>query len=326
MKSQKLNIELFVHRVIIPVYIPNADGYYKNSFEVLKLSVESLLETIHSGTAVTIINNACSEEISAYLQMLLKDGRIDQLVINNQNKGKVDPVISIMKGVLEPLITVTDADVLFRNGWQEEVENIFFKIPNVGMVSPLPQPSLLRYYNLWSWYFGLTRNCFTKKANTDLDSIIKFRESISDDSKLSSTEEYPIGLVYNDVEVILGAGHFCATYSKAITKFMPSVSAGNLFADAEEFFLDKPVEDAGLLRLSTQKGAVYHIGNNTEPWMYEVLSDTKQKCKPVDKNKYQFCNKGFKYKSSIINTLIKNFLASTRVKRIIYSIAQKNNI
>ena len=85
MKNQKLINELFVHRVIIPVYIPNANGYYKNSFEVLKLSFESLVKTIHSGTAITIIDNACSEEVSAYLKMLLKDGRIDQLVINNQN-------------------------------------------------------------------------------------------------------------------------------------------------------------------------------------------------------------------------------------------------
>ncbi len=325
MKETNLANTSFVHRIIVPIYIPNAEGYFKNVFEVLKLSIESLLQTIHSATAITVINNACSIEVSNYLQKLLNENRIDQLVINANNKGKVDPIVSIMKGSLEPLITITDADVLFRYGWQQEVENVFFSIPNVGMVSPLPQPAQFKYYSTWSWYFALTRNCFTLKGNEDLDAVKKFRESTTDFAGFSEIERKPLGISYNGIDVIIGAGHFCATYNKAVTNKIPNRLSGNQFTGAEVLFLDKPIEDAGLLRLATNKGWVYHMGNVSENWMHDVVRDNqaKKKMEPIETNKYQFNATGFSFRFGILNRIIKKSLNSTRVKNLVFAMAKK---
>jgi len=325
MNEEKLAEKHFAHRIVMPVYIPNAEGYFEDSFEVLKLSIDSLLKTINSVTAVTIINNACTSEVTSYLRELLAEKSIDQLIENAINKGKVDPVASILKGALEPLITITDADVLFKVGWQEEVEKIFFAIPNVGMVSPLPLPARYRYYSKWSLYFGFTRNCFFLKKNFDVDSVQKFRESVNRFNGFSDIEKQPLGLRYNNVEAIMGSSHFCATYNKAIAKWIPNASSGNKFNGAEVLFLDKPVENAGLMRLATNKGWVYHIGNKVEPWMYELqeankLSPTSKNVQTAD---YHFNNKGFLYKPKFINNVIGRIIDSVKFKNLIFAIAKK---
>lgn len=326
MKETSILSKDFVHRIIMPVYIPNAEGYFEKLFEVLKLSLESLLQTVHAGTAITLINNDCSAEVSSYLQELLRTKRIDQLVENSINKGKIDPVVSVMKGVLEPLITITDADVLFKNGWQQEVEKIFFTIPSVGMVSPLPQPAQFKYFCSWSWYFGFTRNCFTMKENSDLDAVKKFKESTTGFTEFSGIEERPLGISYNGVEAIIGAGHFCATYNRVILNNIPSQSSGVEFAGAEVLFLDKPVEETGMLRLATSKGWVYHMGNVAESWMYEVSASNKRdilhdNSKQLDK--YSFNNKGLGYKPKIINKIIHSILNSTKFKNLVFAMAKK---
>jgi hypothetical protein len=42
----KLSFDYF-HQIIIPVYIPNQEGYFKDGFTILKLCLNSLFKTIH---------------------------------------------------------------------------------------------------------------------------------------------------------------------------------------------------------------------------------------------------------------------------------------
>ena len=57
-KIKKTKILYKIHRVIIPVFIPEKDLYFENSFEVLKKCLKSLLKTIDADkTNITIINN-----------------------------------------------------------------------------------------------------------------------------------------------------------------------------------------------------------------------------------------------------------------------------
>lgn len=284
-RTKSLNKQNYLHRIIIPVYIPNSnEEYFKHAFEVLQLCINSLLSSIHTKTFITIIDNACNSEIENYLNELLAQNKIQQLVRYNTNQGKVDPVVSIMKGALEPLITISDADVLFKKGWQKSVEEVFVNIPHVGMVSPVAQPGMLRYYTVWSWYFGFKKNCFVKQAIDDREALTKLKYSLGQDAQFSEIEECPIAIKFNGVKAIIGSGHFCATYHKAVIPFIPNYSSGNQFLNAEEMFLDKPVEDAGFMRLATNFGWVYHIGNVPENWMKEVVLENIEDNKKVEPN------------------------------------------
>ncbi len=60
------------HQVIIPVYIPNHEGYFKDSFAILKLCLQSLLSTVHTKTYISIVNNGSCDLIVDYLNSLHK--------------------------------------------------------------------------------------------------------------------------------------------------------------------------------------------------------------------------------------------------------------
>ena len=55
----------FKHQVIIPVYLPNAEGYFKDGLRILDYCLQSLFKTAHSKTFITIINNGSTAEVAA---------------------------------------------------------------------------------------------------------------------------------------------------------------------------------------------------------------------------------------------------------------------
>jgi hypothetical protein len=66
----------YFHQVIIPVFIPNHEGYFKDSFTIFKLCLESLFSTIHKKTFVSIVNNGSDLIVSNYLDKLSLDSSI----------------------------------------------------------------------------------------------------------------------------------------------------------------------------------------------------------------------------------------------------------
>ena len=76
------------HRVIIPVYIPNLEGYFARSLDVLKLSLESLRLTAGGKAGITIVVNDCAPEVLRELERQYREGWIDQLLLNRTNRGR----------------------------------------------------------------------------------------------------------------------------------------------------------------------------------------------------------------------------------------------
>src|SRR5258705_9847821 len=137
-KSERKIILTTHHRIIIVVYIPNEEGFYENSFEVFKMCLDSLVSTINSNAALTVVNNGSHSKVVDFLNLYLKEKKIDTLISHNTNIGKIDALIGAARGSREKYITLSDSDILFVNGWQEKVEDIFANFSNVGSVSPIP--------------------------------------------------------------------------------------------------------------------------------------------------------------------------------------------
>ena len=83
--------ETYHHQVVIPVYIPNQEGYFKDSFAILKLCLESLWTTVHEKTFITIVNNGSEKIVADYLDLLLKENKIQEL-IHTENIGKLNAI------------------------------------------------------------------------------------------------------------------------------------------------------------------------------------------------------------------------------------------
>jgi hypothetical protein len=267
----------YMHQIIIPVYIPNLEGYFKDSFEILGLCLDSLFKTIHKKTCITIINNGSCIEIVDYLNNLFQENKIQE-VIHTTNIGKLNAVLKGISGNSFPLITVSDADVLFLNGWQEASYSVFDAFPKTGAVCPTPSSRSLRTYTAnvyWDLFFSSKIKC-TPVVNPD--ALKMFGLSVGDANFYNVTQLRTFLTVSNgDIKAVVGAGHFMTTYRAEVFDNLESrFTKYKLGGDSEGQFLDIPVVKKGLWRLSTTDNYAYHMGNVIEDWMFDAVSKLEQ--------------------------------------------------
>ena len=267
-KDKTLPKSDFTHQVIIPVYIPHQNDYFQDSFQILQLCLESLFKTCHTKTYFTVVNNGSCQEVKSYLNLLQAENKIQEL-IHTTAIGKLNAISKGIAGHQFPLITITDADVLFLKDWQKATYEVFETFPKAGVVSPSPNPKMLRYYT--ANVVGTT--LFSKKVS--FTSVISkqgmkaFAKSIGNESLYKSVHfEQQLTITKNSTSALIGASHFVATYKGLIFDVVGQrFSQYSLGGDSEEYLLDKPAADLGLWRLSTLKNYVYHLGNVAEEWM-----------------------------------------------------------
>lgn len=270
-QNKEITIDSY-HRIIVPVYIPNLeDDYFKDGLQILKYNIESLLATIHSKTRISIVNNNCCSEVTAYLEIKYTNNlAIDQLLNSKINLGKVNAINSIVKGNLEPLITVTDADVLFEHGWQQAVEKIFIEFPEAGMASPVPSSLGYRSEFLNATYFyGLFNGALSFSDVECPDGMLKFEQSIG--RKMYSAihlKKYLTLKNKNKFKAVVGCGHFVATLKADVFRNAPNYPSNfKIVGGSESDYIDMPNDSAGYLRLATTHNFAYHLGNKLETWM-----------------------------------------------------------
>lgn len=274
-KDKQIASAGFYHQVIVPVYIPHFEGYFEKSFEVLKLSLQSLFQTIHDKTYITIVNNGSCEEVLLFLNQLLQEGKIHE-VIHTTNIGKVNAILKGIVGHDFELVTITDADVLFLPNWQSETLKVFRTIPQAGVVGIVPQ---------FCGFKGksentLLANLFSKKLKFlpvhNKEALVHFYDSIGWTREYNPDYlQYTLGLDYSeDFKVIIGSGHFVSTYKRAVFDELKTYIPFKL-GGISESYLDALPLTFDYWRLTTYDNFAYHIGNVPEEWMYNVVSEEK---------------------------------------------------
>lgn len=266
------------HRVILSVYIPNLeDEYFKHAQEVFKLCLESVLYTVHDKTRISIIINGCCKEVEQLIYSY-KDANplIDQVFFTRVNLGKINAIYSIVKSNLEPLITISDSDVLFLKGWQEESVNVFKNFPQAGMVSPVPTSKGYLYSTGTTLYYGLFKAKIKFQNVLDPEGMDNFQKSVG--SKLFDPihlRKYLV-LSINKKEAVVGCGHFVGTFRKEVFEHSPTnVCEFRVQGGSEEAYLDEPNDLGGFLRLATLGNFAYHMGNTPAKWMHDKLEEIK---------------------------------------------------
>jgi hypothetical protein len=273
-EKEKKEIELdSYHRIVIPVYIPHFDGYFKEAFQVFKLCLESLLLTINNKTRITIYNNNCHIDVKEYIDKKYNEFElIDQVFHSKENLGKINAILSAVKGNLEPLITISDADVLFKNGWQESVEEVFLGFPEAGMVSPVPGSRAYRSYTSNNWAYSIFKAKLSFQNVKDKEALINFDKSLGNENKLYNQIHLEKHLIIQNkkskTKAVMGCGHFVATMRREVfDKGTNRPAFIKIQNGVENIFIDIPNEKMGYLRLATQDNFAYHMGNSIEDWM-----------------------------------------------------------
>lgn len=277
--EKKVDLET-THRVILVVFIPNEEGFYKDSFNVFKLSLDSIISSINLSCAITVVNNGSYFKVTELLNTYILEKKIDTVIHHSKNIGKIDALIGAAKGVREQLITYTDSDILFEFGWQENVEKIFNEFPKVGSVSPIPVRKGIFYATS-----SVLKLILLKKVKfsfepipENFDSYNKYLTSINWKSENLETQLWPV-ITYKCNKAIIGSGHQVLTINRDIlTNFTPNNPSFILVGgDSEYKYVDEPIDYSGKMRLSTYYNYAYHMGNTTEKWMYDILISNQKK-------------------------------------------------
>jgi len=174
------------------------------------------------------------------------------------------------------LLTISDCDVLFRQGWIEGVEEIFVVFPECGFASAAPNPSLAWYHTSATMLAALVRGevCM-EKAVPDID-LDRFANSIGWPEIFDSSQRRSqIVLRRDGAAACVGAGHFICTIRKEVVPAIPREACRRHLLGAEEHWLDKPPDALGFWRLATTRAYAYHMGNVPEPWMYREIEECR---------------------------------------------------
>jgi len=289
-EEKKITLQTY-HRVIVVVYIPELTGYYQNILQVFRLCLNSLITTKNDQCVITVVNNASCKEVFDFLDKNFSNGEIDCVIHHKENIGKIDAIIGAARGVREPLITMTDTDILFKNGWQENIEEVFKRIKNVGSVSPMSDRKSVNYgtsstlkdillHKVKFRYMPIPENF--EDHNKILESFNRKQEETND-------KMWPV-IEKNGVKAILGSGHQVLTIRREILfTTVPSDPCFTLVGGTSEYdYVDEPINRAGGMRLSTYNNFAYHMGNAVEPWMFEVQDNNMKKGVKVKSNQEPF--------------------------------------
>lgn len=260
------------HRVIVVFYIPNViDDYYKESIDVLYNCLESLVNTINfETTCVTLINNSSATHVNAVINKYIDKGQIDKYVLYSENKGKVYAVMNEIKGIYEPFVTISDADVLFIRGWEKAVFNVYKNFDRAGVVAPLPCSNLAFNHNNSVFFDNmLTLSIKKNKIVADRDCDI-YLEGLGNDSLLNRNNRsfnwrtHQYYLKNKNELAIIGAGHFVATYRTTLVNKSQVYPDFKFFNGYEDEFIDNKADLKGYYRLSLHKTFAYHMGNRLD--------------------------------------------------------------
>ena len=304
-----------IHQIIIPVFIPNHDGYFKDSFKIFQLCLESLFATIHAKTFITIVNNGSDAKVKEYLDSLFNAHKIQEL-IHTTNIGKVNAILKGIVGNNIELVTIADSDVLFLSNWQQETNKVFAAIPKAGVVGIVPQyrTHMTRCENiLWEKLFDKNLKFLSVKNSK---ALAHFYKSIGWDDIIPDCHKLALGYeAENGLRTYLGSGHFVATYKKDMFDEIVTF-VGFKMGGLSEDYLDQAPLKKDYWRLTTYDNYAYHMGNVYENWMSEVVYSND--------NTYQFVANFPKFKTIrsieyfFKNRILRKVYKSKKVRMLFY--------
>ncbi|MEO6628526.1 MAG: glycosyltransferase [Aquihabitans sp.] len=253
-----------VIRLIVPVYLPSLEGYFADGLRVFEAMLASILATTNQRVQVTVIDNACAPEVATSLNEHVRAGRIDRLVRNASNRGKVDAVLSELRATFEPVAVVVDADVAFRPGWVDATLAALEAFPECGMLSLHPAPDF-RWHASSSLLMsaGAARARLCRASVVDPADLDRFAQSVG----RGATAQPPEGqllVTRGDAALMLGFGHFAFAVRREVVGDLPAGPSRSTLDGVDVHYFEAPADRAGWWCASVVRALVHHIGNRLD--------------------------------------------------------------
>jgi glycosyltransferase involved in cell wall biosynthesis len=259
-------------------YIPFLSGFYAETLDVLKVSLESMRNDAGLPFDLMVLDNGSCEEVRDFLVNEKDEGRIQYLILSEKNMGKGGAWNVMLTGAPGEIIAYTDADVLFFPKWLSRSVEILETFPNVGMVTARPFRTPPEFYETTlKWARDAEHAKLEEGQFIPWDTFLEFNLSLGqteEENKNVYAETKDWRIQYKGVTAIAGASHWQFTaYKSTLGQFLP-FDMDKPMGQVRQ--LDKRMNDAGLLRLMVSDPLAMNM-SNTLGYLRGELKDTGKK-------------------------------------------------
>ena len=280
--------------ICMTTFIPHFLGYYKERFEILKISLASLVKNTEGDFDIMIFDNGSCDEVTAYLRSCLHQGIIDFLVLSGNNLGYNGALSYFYESAPGSIIAYSDDDVFYHPGWLDESLKILRDFPEVGYVTACP----MRYH------FGNNDDVTTSlpqrhpeiqvepsEWDSNWDRIHLNSLGANYEANRERLESMDIPIYRNgETSAYPVATHFQYVIRKETAeKLLPFGKENLMSSDAGdevnnmEIILDKKLNSLGFVKLSTTRMLTEHLGNALSDRTHDLVSEYKLESGPVRK-------------------------------------------
>ena len=149
------------------------------------------------------------------------------------------------------------------------------------MISPVPSSKSMLSYTSNNWFYSLFKGNLSFEKVLDPKAMHRFDLSLGNKQRLYKPIHLKKYLVLtnkkNNSQAVMGCGHFVATVHRVVfDKGSSDPAFFKISNGVVSKFIDIPNEKLGFLRLATKENLAFHMGNFTEPWMFEEFRTLKK--------------------------------------------------
>ncbi|MEW6566788.1 MAG: glycosyltransferase family A protein [Chloroflexota bacterium] len=252
--------------VAVLTYAPFLSGYFAQSLAVIQTCLESIWQNTDHPHDILVFDNGSCKEVVDFLVEARQAGRIQYLILSDQNLGKGGAWNILFGAAPGEVIAYTDSDALFHPGWLSRSLEILNTYPNVGMVTSRPFRTPEEFYtSTLRWAESAPGVMVERGQFIPWDVFREFDMSLGQAEeevrqRYQSTED--IRLTFQGVQAHVGASHYQFVARKDVLMQFVPFQMDRPMGQVRQ--LDRRMNEAGYLRLMTPEPLMMNLSNTLE--------------------------------------------------------------
>lgn len=253
--------------VAVLTYAPFLSGFFAEALDVIRTCLNSIWDTTPSPYDLLVFDNGSCREVVDYLVGARGEGKIQYLLLSEENLGKGGAWNMILKAAPGEIVAYTDCDARFYPGWLERSLEILETYPRVGMVTARPFRTPEGFMtSTVAWAEGDPEVTVERGAFIPWDVFREFDMSLGQEegairARYERSED--VRLTYRGVQAHVGASHYQFVGHKEVLESFVPFEMDRPMGQVRR--LDERMNDAGFLRLMTPEPLMMNMSNSVEP-------------------------------------------------------------